>query len=138
MIIFLPAILKREFVWKPEQILPVIRLFAAGYPFEPSFWKKSSTTSESISSTTSCVTITSVTRRHCESLSSLLVIASCRTDGQQRMTKPSTLVFAILQLKTQGKWWSSPDAFIERRLYLNFCWWPVKLKGACWRFSFLK
>ena len=116
----LPAI-QREFVWKPEQICQLFDSLLQGYPFGTFlFWKIKSTHQREYQFYDFMRHYHQRDRVHCEKLE--LIGEQDRVavlDGQQRMTALNIGLRGSSSSKTQGKWWSSPDAFIERRLYLN-------------------
>lgn len=116
----LPAI-QREFVWKPEQICQLFDSLLQGYPFGTFlFWKIKSTHQREYQFYDFMRHYHQRDRVHCEKLE--LIGEQDRVavlDGQQRMTALNIGLRGSYSWKTQGKWWSSPDAFIERRLYLN-------------------
>ncbi|MFM5214639.1 MULTISPECIES: DUF262 domain-containing protein [Aeromonas] len=134
----LPAI-QREFVWKPEQICQLFDSLLQGYPFGTFlFWKIKSTHQREYQFYDFMRHYHQRDRVHCEKLE--LIGEQDRVavlDGQQRMTALNIGLRGSYSWKTQGKWWSSPDAFIERRLYLNLLVAGEVEGGARYDFRFL-
>lgn len=134
----LPAI-QREFVWKPEQICQLFDSLLQGYPFGVFlFWKIKSTHQREYQFYDFMRHYHQRDRVHCEKLD--LIGEQDRVavlDGQQRMTALNIGLRGSYSWKTQGKWWSSPDAFIERRLYLNLLVAGEVEGGARYDFRFL-
>ncbi|ARW82934.1 DUF262 domain-containing protein [Aeromonas salmonicida] len=134
----LPAI-QREFVWKPEQICQLFDSLLQGYPFGTFlFWKIKSTHQREYQFYDFMRHYHQRDRVHCEKLD--LIGEQDRVavlDGQQRMTALNIGLRGSYSWKTQGKWWSSPDAFIERRLYLNLLVAGEVEGGARYDFRFL-
>ena len=134
----LPAI-QREFVWKPEQICQLFDSLLQGYPFGTFlFWKIKSTHQREYQFYDFMRHYHQRDRVHCEKLE--LIGEQDRIavlDGQQRMTALNIGLRGSYSWKTQGKWWSSQDAFIERRLYLNLLMTGEVEGGARYDFRFL-
>lgn len=134
----LPAI-QREFVWRPEQICQLFDSLLQGYPFGTFlFWKIKTENINQYQFFDFMCHYHQRDRIHCEKL----VITNDQDriavlDGQQRMTALNIGLRGSYTWKTQGKWWKSPDAFVERRLYLNLLKSPQLEENTHYEFDFL-
>lgn len=116
----LPAI-QREFVWSSEQICRLFDSLMQGYPFGTMlFWKILPSNSDKFKFFDFVRTYHERDNPHCPPLpiqynKPLVAVL----DGQQRMTALNIGLRGSYAEKVKGKWWSSPDAFPTKRLYLN-------------------
>jgi len=136
----LPAI-QREFVWRPEQICRLFDSLMQGYPFGTFlYWDVQPENSAKFKFFDFVRDYHQRDNPHCPPLpvmSSRQLTAVL--DGQQRLTALNIGLCGSLARKLPYKWWNSPDAFPERKLYLDLLWEPVadSEEGFEYRFSFL-
>lgn len=116
----LPAI-QREFVWGPDQIRRLVDSLMRGYPVGSFLmWRVEP---ENASSYAFYDFLTHYHERdhpyagkatvpHGQGVTAIL-------DGQQRLTALNIAVYGTHAEKRKYAWWSSPDAFPVKRLYLN-------------------
>ena len=116
----LPAI-QREFVWKPPQIEALFDSILRGYPIGSFlFWQVDREHRSKYQFYEFIRKYHERDRRHnpkadvsgTEGLTAIL-------DGQQRLTALYIGLHGSHSAKAWGKWWSSDDAFPEKRLHLN-------------------
>ncbi len=116
----LPAI-QREYVWQPEQICRLWDSLMQGYPFGAFlFWNVEPENSGRWKFYDFVRDYHERTNPHCPELGILpdtRLIAVL--DGQQRLTAFNIGLRGSMAIKIPNKWWSNPDAFPIRRLYLN-------------------
>ena len=118
--VVLPAI-QREFVWKPEQIARLFDSLMQGYPIGSFlFWTVDRDNTRQYKFYDFVRNYHQKLAPHCppvEVPAGQAVVAVL--DGQQRLTALNVGLRGSHAQKEPRKWWSSPDAFPERRLYLN-------------------
>lgn len=116
----LPAI-QREFVWKPEQIARLFDSLMQGYPIGSFlFWSVERDHVRQYKFYDFVRDYHQKLRPHCPPVEVPVgqsVIAVL--DGQQRLTALNIGLRGSHAAKEPRKWWTSPDAFPEKRLYLN-------------------
>lgn len=116
----LPAI-QREFVWRPEQIARLFDSLMQGYPIGSFlFWSVEREHVRQYKFYDFVRDYHQKLRPHCPPVdvpAGQAVVAVL--DGQQRLTALNIGLRGSHAQKEPRKWWSSPDAFPERRLYLN-------------------
>jgi hypothetical protein len=116
----LPAI-QREFVWRPEQIARLFDSLMQGYPIGSFlFWSVERDNVRQYKFYDFVRDYHQRLRPHCPPVEVPVgqsVIAVL--DGQQRLTALNIRLRGSHAAKEPRKWWSSPDAFPEKRLYLN-------------------
>ena len=116
----LPAI-QREFVWRPEQIARLFDSLMQGYPVGSFlFWNVERENVRQYKFYDFVRDYHQKLRPHCPPVEVPVgqpVVAVL--DGQQRLTAVNVGLRGSHAQKEPRKWWSSPDAFPERRLYLN-------------------
>ena len=116
----LPAI-QREFVWRPEQIARLFDSLMQGYPIGSFlFWSVEREHVRQYKFYDFVRDYHQKLRPHCPPVdvpSGQPVIAVL--DGQQRLTALNIGLRGSHAQKEPRKWWSSPDAFPDKRLYLN-------------------
>jgi hypothetical protein len=116
----LPAI-QREFVWRPEQIARLFDSLMEGYPIGSFlFWSVERDNVRQYKFYDFVRDYHQRLRPHCPPVEvpvGQAVIAVL--DGQQRLTALNIGLRGSHALKEPRKWWNSPDAFPEKRLYLN-------------------
>lgn len=135
----LPAI-QREFVWSPDQICLLFDSLLRGYPIGSFlFWKVDP---ENVREYRFYYFVRNYHQRdhpHCPELDvppERAVVAIL--DGQQRLTALTIGLRGSHAEKMPRKWWSSPDAFPKRRLYLNLVGEaPENEQGMQYAFRFL-
>jgi hypothetical protein len=116
----LPAI-QREFVWSAEQICRLFDSLMQGYPFGTMlFWNINPENSDKFKFFDFVRTYHERDNPHCPPLpiqynKPLVAVL----DGQQRMTALNIGLRGSYAEKVKWKWWSSPDAFPTKRMYLN-------------------
>ena len=116
----LPAI-QREFVWKTEQIRQLFDSLMRGYPIGAFlFWRVEP------KQTTRFTFYGFITdyheRRHPYAAVKRIPQGQATTailDGQQRLTALNIGLYGSHAERQPRKWWSNPDAFPRKRLYLN-------------------
>lgn len=135
----LPAI-QREFVWSSEQICRLFDSLMQGYPFGTMlFWKISPENSDKFKFFDFVRTYHERDNPHCPALpiqynKPLVAVL----DGQQRMTALNIGLRGNYAEKVKWKWWSSPDAFPTKRLYLNLLSEADLETGDRYEFKFLE
>jgi len=116
----LPAI-QREFVWRPDQIARLFDSLMQGYPIGSFlFWSVDKESVRQYMFYDFVRDYHQKLRPHCppvEIPASQPVVAVL--DGQQRLTALNVGLRGSHAQKEPRKWWSSPDAFPEKSLYLN-------------------
>ncbi len=119
----LPAI-QREFVWRPEQICRLFDSLMQGYPFGTFlYWRVKSENSAKFTFFDFVRDYHQRDNPHCPPHPELLNRQlTAVLDGQQRLTALNIGLRGSLARKLPHKWWSSPDAFPRRRLYLDLLW----------------
>ena len=116
----LPAI-QREFVWWPHQIEKLFDSLMRGYPIGSFlFWRVDPETAGNYSF---YQFITDYDERKPHNLRhgapSTVPGLKAVLDGQQRLTALNVGLYGSGKWKLPRLWWKNPDAFPERRLYLN-------------------
>ncbi len=115
----LPAI-QREFVWKPEQIQRLFDSLMQGYPFGTFLlWR---VRAENASQYRFYDFVRNYHERdnpHCPQLPLQTDHVTAVLDGQQRLTALNIGLCGSMAIKQPWKWWSNPDAFPVRHLYLD-------------------
>ena len=116
----LPAI-QREFVWWPHQIERLFDSLMRGYPIGSFlFWRVDPETAKNYSF---YQFITNYDERKPHNLPhgapSTVPGLKAVLDGQQRLTALNVGLYGSGKWKLPRLWWNNPDAFPERRLYLN-------------------
>lgn len=135
----LPAI-QREFVWKTEQIRRLFDSLMRGYPIGAFlFWKVEPAQAGQFAF---YGFITDYHERHHPYASVKQIPAGQATtailDGQQRLTALNIGLYGSHAERQPRKWWSNPDAFPKKRLYLNLLDGPdVDELGMAYDFKFL-
>lgn len=116
----LPAI-QREFVWRPEQIARLFDSLMQGYPIGSFlFWSVERDHVRQYKFYAFVRDYHQKLRPHCPPVEvppGQSVIAVL--DGQQRLTALNIGLRGSHAIKEPRKWWSSPDAFPTKHLYLN-------------------
>jgi hypothetical protein len=116
----LPAI-QREFVWRPEQICRLFDSLMQGYPFGAFlFWRVEPENSGRYKFYDFVRHYHERDNPHCPVLDQLPnqpLIAIL--DGQQRLTALNIGLRGSMAVKEPNKWWTNPNAFPTRHLYLN-------------------
>jgi hypothetical protein len=116
----LPAI-QREFVWRPEQIARLFDSLMQGYPIGSFlFWSVERDHVRQYKFYDFVRDYHQKLRPHCPPVEvppGQSVIAVL--DGQQRLTALNIGLRGSHAIKEPRKWWSSPDAFPTKHLYLN-------------------
>jgi hypothetical protein len=116
----MPAI-QREFVWEPDQIIRLVDSLMRGYPVGSFLlWDVKPETGQSY---TFYEFLTHFHERDNPYAGKATVPAGLGTtavlDGQQRLTSLNIALYGSFAEKKKYAWWSSPDAFPVKRLYLN-------------------
>lgn len=116
----LPAI-QREFVWGPDQIRRLVDSLLRGYPIGSFLlWRVEP---ETASAYAFYDFLTDYHERDRPYASKATVLPGQGTtavlDGQQRLTALNIALYGSHAEKKKYAWWSSPDAFPRKRLYLN-------------------
>ena len=116
----LPAI-QREFVWRPHQIERLFDSLMRGYPIGSFlFWRVAPETAKNYSF---YQFITNYDQRKphnpVHGAPSTVPGLKAVLDGQQRLTALNVGLYGSAKWKLPRLWWNNPDAFPERRLYLN-------------------
>jgi hypothetical protein len=116
----LPAI-QREFVWKPEQICRLFDSLMQGYPFGTFlFWKVEPEKSAQFKFYGFVRNYHERDAAHCPELGSLPNRElTAVLDGQQRLTALNIGLRGSMAIKEPNKWWTNPNAFPKKLLYLN-------------------
>ena len=116
----MPAI-QREFVWGQEQIAKLVDSLMRGYPVGSFLlWDVKAETAQSY---TFYEFLTHYHERDNPYADKSTVPSGVGTiavlDGQQRLTALNIALYGSFAEKKKYAWWSSPDAFPVKRLYLN-------------------
>ncbi|MDG6101946.1 DUF262 domain-containing protein [Dactylosporangium aurantiacum] len=116
----LPAI-QREFVWNPDQIRRLFDSLMRGYPMGSFLlWKVDPETAKTY---TFYDFLTHYHERDDPYANKATVPAgsgiTAVLDGQQRLTALNIAIYGSHAEKKKYAWWTSPDAFPKKRLYLN-------------------
>lgn len=116
----LPAI-QREFVWQPEQIAKLFDSLMRGYPFGTFlFWNIDPENSSKFKFYDFVRNYHQKDNPHCPELGILPnQNLTAVLDGQQRLTALNIGLRGSMALKIPRKYWSNPDAFPEKFLYLD-------------------
>ena len=138
--IVLPAI-QREFVWKPEQICQLFDSIMQGYPFGTFlYWKVQPENSTKFQFYDFVLNYHERDDPHCPQLSPMPNRQlTAVLDGQQRLTALNIGLRGTMAWKLPYKFRTNPDAFPERRLYLDLLWNPDEEDetGRQYHFDFL-
>lgn len=136
----LPAI-QREFVWRPGQICRLFDSIMQGYPFGTFlYWRVNPENSGKFKFFDFVCDYHQRDRPHCPPLPDMRnKQVTAVLDGQQRLTALNVGLYGSIARKLPYKWWKSPDAFPERRLYLDLLWRADSEdeEGMKYRFEFL-
>ncbi|GAA0570486.1 DUF262 domain-containing protein [Actinomadura livida] len=116
----MPAI-QREFVWSTGQIVKLVDSLMRGYPVGSFLlWDVKPETAQSY---TFYEFLTHFHERDNPYAEKATVLAGTGTtavlDGQQRLTSLNIALYGSIAEKKKYAWWSSPDAFPVKKLYLN-------------------
>lgn len=119
----LPAI-QREFVWKPEQICRLFDSLMRRYPIGSFlFWDIQSSELDKYVFYEFIRNYHEMRSPHCPVVERDKLPrdrpVTAILDGQQRVTALNIGLRGSHSKRTPRKWWTSPDAFPEKRLYLN-------------------
>lgn len=119
----LPAI-QREFVWKPEQICRLFDSLMRRYPIGSFlFWDIQSSELDKYVFYEFIRNYHEMRAPHCPVVEKDKLPkdrpVTAILDGQQRVTALNIGLRGSHAKRTPRKWWTSPDAFPEKRLYLN-------------------
>ena len=119
----LPAI-QREFVWNQGQICRLFDSLMQGYPFGTFlFWRVAPWNSDKFRFFDFVREYHQRDNPHCPRLGRFHdEKVTAVLDGQQRLTALNIGLKGSGAWKEPRKWWSSPDAFPERHLYLDLLW----------------
>ncbi len=135
----LPAI-QREFVWRPGQICRLFDSLMQGFPFGTFlYWKVAPENSDKFNFYGFVRDYHERDNRHCPPLPSIPNTAlTAVLDGQQRLTALNVGLRGSMAWKLPRLWWSSPNAFPKRHLYLDLLWAADTEDevGSEYRFSF--
>lgn len=116
----LPAI-QREFVWNADQVRRLVDSLMRGYPIGSFlFWKVGPQRARDYAFYDFLTDYHE--RDHPYATKAIVPQGQGVTailDGQQRLTALNIAVYGTLAEKKKYAWWSSPDAFPQKRLYLN-------------------
>lgn len=135
----LPAI-QREFVWKPEQIARLFDSLMQGYPFGTFlFWKVDSGNSNKYKFYAFVCDYHERDDPHCPQLPVFhQTELTAVLDGQQRLTALNIGLCGSMSWRLPYKWKNNPNAYPERRLYLDLLAAPGGDEGGeRYRFEFL-
>lgn len=135
----LPAI-QREFVWKPEQIARLFDSLMQGYPFGTFlFWKVESGNSNKYKFYAFVCDYHERDNPHCPQLPVFhQTELTAVLDGQQRLTALNIGLCGSMAWRLPYKWKNNPNAYPERRLYLDLLAAPGGDEGGeRYRFEFL-
>ena len=136
----LPAI-QREFVWRPQQICNFFDSLLQGYPFGAFlYWQVQPQNSSEFRFYDFIRNYHQRDNPHCPPLPLIRdQKLTAVLDGQQRLTALNIGLRGTMALKLPRLWWSSPDAFPIRKLYLDLLWHPDQdnEEGLKYRFDFL-
>ena len=116
----LPAI-QREFVWQPRQIERLFDSLMRGYPIGSFlFWRVDPETATNYSFY-QFITHYDQRKPHnpVHGAPSTVPGLTAVLDGQQRLTALNVALHGSGRWKLPRLWWNNPEAFPERRLYLN-------------------
>ena len=115
----LPAI-QREFVWKPEQIARLFDSLMQGYPVGTLLlWRVDTESAGKYSFYDFVRDYHERDHPHCPRLPPQRAAVTAVLDGQQRLTALNIGLCGSMAIKLPNKWWSNPDAFPRRWLYLD-------------------
>ena len=119
----LPAI-QREFVWDRDQICRLFDSLMQGYPFGTFlFWRVAPWNSDKFRFFDFVREYHQRDSPHCPRLGRIHdAKVTAVLDGQQRLTALNIGLKGSGAWKEPRKWWSSPDAFPTRHLYLDLLW----------------
>lgn len=135
----LPAI-QREFVWRPQQIYRLFDSLMQGYPFGTFlFWQVAPENSDKFKFYDFILNYHQRDNAHCLKLADMPNRRlTAVLDGQQRLTALNIGLRGSMAWKLPRRWWNHPDAFPERRLYLDLLWKPNEdeEEGRKYRFEF--
>jgi uncharacterized protein with ParB-like and HNH nuclease domain len=115
---FLPAI-QRPYVWEPEQIVALFDSLLKGYPISSFlFWelKPENRRNWEIYKFVEQYKSRVVYNEVAESDGRDIVLV---LDGQQRLTSLLIGLRGSYTVKTKGKRWDNPDAWVKQRLYMD-------------------
>ncbi len=135
----LPAI-QREFVWQPQQICQLFDSMMQGYPFGAFlYWKIEPANSNKFKFYDFVRDYHERDQPHCPPLPIQHDKAMTAVlDGQQRLTALNIGLRGSMAWKLPYKWWTSPDAFPIRHLYLDLlAAYDEDDPGSGYRFDFL-
>ncbi|MXX91975.1 MAG: DUF262 domain-containing protein [Chloroflexi bacterium] len=136
----LPAI-QREFVWRPGQICRLFDSIMQGYPFGTFlYWRVNPENSGRFKFFDFVRDYHQRDSPHCPPLPDMPnKQVTAVLDGQQRLTALNVGLSGSIARKLPYKWWKSPDAFPQRRLYLDLLWkeHDEDEEGIKYRFEFL-
>ena len=116
----LPAI-QREFVWRPHQIERLFDSLMRRYPIGSFlFWRVDPETAKNYSFY-QFITHYDQRKPHNPVHGAPSTVPGLKAvlDGQQRLTALNVGIYGSAKWKLPRLWWNNPDAFPERRLYLN-------------------
>jgi hypothetical protein len=117
----LPAI-QREFVWNPHQVCRLFDSLMQGYPIGSFlFWRIEADHSRDYTWYGVIKDYHQKNKRHCPVLDLPAKPLVAILDGQQRLTALNIGLRGSHAEKEPRKHWSSPHAFLTKRLYLNLC-----------------
>ncbi len=116
----LPAI-QREFVWKPEQIARLFDSLMQGYPFGTFlYWRVDTANSSKYKFYSFVCNYHERDNPHCPQLPVLHnAELTAVLDGQQRLTALNVGLCGSMAWKLPNKWKTSPNAYPDRRLYVD-------------------
>ena len=136
--LILPAI-QREFVWRPDQICNLFDSLLQGYPFGTFlFWRIQPDNRGKYQFYDFVTHYHQRDNPHCPPLKDLPARELVAVlDGQQRITALNIGLRGSYSQKIHGKWWTSPDAFPLKRLYINLLGQPEDETGSRYQFEFL-
>ena len=136
--LILPAI-QREFVWDVGQICRLFDSLMQGYPFGTFlYWIVTPENSRKFQIYDFILEFHERDNRHCPRLNLIQERQlTAVLDGQQRLTALNIGLRGSITLKLPKKRWNNPNAFPERRLYLDLLWNPDDdSDGQKYRFEF--
>ena len=134
----LPAI-QREFVWGRGQICKFFDSLMQGYPFGTFlYWRVAPENSGEFKFFDFVRNYHERDNPHCPPLPDMPnKQLTAVLDGQQRLTALNIGLRGSAAWKLPRLWWNNPDAFPERRLYLDLLWTPSEDdEGLEYRFDF--
>ena len=136
----LPAI-QREFVWGRRQICRLFDSLMQGYPFGTFlYWRVARENSSKFTFFDFVLHYHQRDNPHCPPLPTMADRElTAVLDGQQRLTALNIGLRGSVARKLPRRWWSHPDAFPVRKLYLDLLWQADEddEDGRKYRFSFL-